>query len=112
MFTVVEPVSVEQTPEHSSSPIFSAATPPSHIVLLQDALHRFDRPFLCPLCSLFQWVSLPNYTPMTILTLFAALAYAAPVAPEGAIVKRQGCMGPLCREAVSVGAMSLQDVVA
>ncbi|KAI0000919.1 hypothetical protein BJV77DRAFT_1095993 [Russula vinacea] len=28
---------------------------------------------------------------------FAAVAYAAPADPQGAISKRQGCMGPLCR---------------
>ena len=63
------------------------------------------------------YVSLPNYMPNGLsdfFVLFAAMAYAAPVASEGAIVKRQGCMGLIFREAVSVGGMSpsLKRVVA
>ena len=69
---------------------------------LHNALHHFDYPFLCSLCYLFQCVSLPNYVPTTFLTLFAAMAYAAPVAPQGAIFKRQ-CIPGWCRDAVSVG---------
>ena len=34
---------------------------------------------------------------------FAAVVYAAPAAPQGAISKRQGCSGSSCRFEVSVG---------
>ncbi|KAF8494813.1 hypothetical protein F5888DRAFT_1713392 [Russula emetica] len=44
----------------------------------------------------------------TFLTLFVAMAYAAPVAPKGAILNRQACSMD-CRDAVSVGGVSLQE---
>jgi hypothetical protein len=90
---------------------FSPQTPllPSHTIFPQDALHCFDCPFLCSLCSVFQWVSLPNYMPTNFLTLFAAMAYAAPVAPQGAILNRQ-CEGSGCRD-VSVGSCLYKRVV-
>ena len=43
--------------------------------------------------------SLPNYMPTSYLTLVAAMGYAAPVAREGAIVKRQ-CTAIACRVSV------------
>src|SRR6266852_5027852 len=102
--TAVRPVSVEQTLERSPFTLFSAALLPSHTILPQDALHCFDYSFLCFPCYLFQWVLLPTCMPTSILrlTLFTALAYAAPVAPRGATVKRQ-CSMVDCRDAVSVG---------
>ncbi len=65
---------------------------PTPTVLSQNALHLFDCRLRRSLCTLFEWVSLPNYMPTIFLTLFAALAYAAPVAPQGAILKRD-CQG-------------------
>ena len=96
---VVNPVSVEKTLQHSPSTLFFAALLPFSTIFPQDALHCLDRPFLCPLRSLFQWVSLPNYMPTSYLTLVAAMGYAAPVAREGAIVKRQ-CTAIACRVSV------------
>jgi hypothetical protein len=44
--------------------------------------------------------------PLIILTFFAAVVYAVPVAPQGAISKRQGCSMAGCKDAVPVGRVS------
>jgi hypothetical protein len=71
-------------------------------ILPQDALHCFDRHFLCSLRSIFQWVRLTNYMQTTFLTLFVAMAYAKPVALQGATLKRR-CDMSECREGVWTG---------
>ena len=49
--------------------------------------------------------------PTTFLTLFVAMAYAGPVAPQGAILERQ-CYGPACKIVVSVGGCLYKRVIA
>jgi hypothetical protein len=49
--------------------------------------------------------------PTKFLTLFAAMAYAAPVAPQGVMLKRQ-CLLDCGRDAVSLGRCLYKRVVA
>jgi hypothetical protein len=53
-----------------------------------------------------------NYMPTTFLTVFAVLAYAAPVASQGALLGRQGCDIMECRDVVSVGCCLCKTVIA
>ena len=57
--------------------------------LPQDAFHRFDRPFLCSLCPVFRWVTLPMYILTTFLKNISAVAHAAPPAPRGICLLEQ-----------------------
>ena len=72
-------------------------TRPPHTIPPQDALHR---PFLCSFRSVFRWVILPKYMLTTFLTFFAAVAYAAPAAPQRAMSKR--CLNGDCKFEVSM----------
>ena len=46
---------------------------PPHTILQQDALHRFEYPFLCSICSIFQWVTFPKYILTSFLTFLQPL---------------------------------------
>jgi len=83
----IRPVSVEHTPEHSSSTLFSTALLPSHTILP----HKMRCTALTVLFFAF-------------IALFSTMAYAAPVAPQGVIVKRQTCSMSECRGATSTPA--------
>ena len=74
-------------------------TSPPHTILPQDALHR---PFLCSFRSVFRWVILPKYMLTSFLTFLAAVAYAAPAAPQRAMSKRQQCQMYNCKFEVSM----------
>src|SRR6266852_3905832 len=103
---VVRPVSVEQILEHSPSTIFLCC--PTTYYRHTQSFHKMRFTSLTVLffalfvlfSSGFLTSNLHGRCPSLTLFALAAMAYAAPVAPQGATVKRQ-CSMVDCRDAVS-----------
>ena len=101
--SVASPVSVEKTLQHNSSTLFFAALLPFYTIFPQDARTALTALFLALLALFSSEYHFQITSDEYFLTLFVAMAYAAPIAPQGAILNRQCSMAGGCRDAVGVG---------